>query len=154
MTRRTMTRCMMKRRAMKPHRLYILAAFFFCAVFIGRAADNSWMQHVPDEDRKRSNPFAKQQDAIAAGAKIFADHCAKCHGSDALGRGKKPSLRSKEVQEAADGEIFWLLRNGDLRRGMPSWSSLPEPSRWQVVTYIKSLGEAAPGDTANSQKGN
>ncbi len=58
-----------------------------------------------------------------------------------LGRKKRPSLRTAEVQQAADGEIFWLLRNGALRQGMPSWSSLPEPSRWQIIAYIKSLGE-------------
>jgi hypothetical protein len=57
-----------------------------------------------------------------------------------LGRGKRPSLRSQRVQNAKDGEIFWLLRNGNLGKGMPSWSALPEPSRWQVITYVKSLG--------------
>jgi hypothetical protein len=50
-------------------------------------------------------------------------------------------LRTDEVQNAADGEIFWLLRNGSLRRGMPSWSALPEPSRWQIIAYVKSLGK-------------
>jgi len=25
---------------------------------------------------------------------------------------------------------------------MPVWSKLPEPQRWQLVTYIKSLGVA------------
>jgi mono/diheme cytochrome c family protein len=117
------------------------------AVVVAHAADTSaWKQRVSEEDRKRVNPYANQQDAVSAGAKIFSDHCAKCHGSDALGRGKKPSLRAKEVQQAADGELLWLLRNGDLRQGMPSWSSLPEPSRWQVIAYIKSLGEANPGN--------
>ena len=46
----------------------------------------------------------------------------------------------QRVQNAKDGEIFWLLRNGNLGKGMPSWSALPEPSRWQVITYVKSLG--------------
>jgi mono/diheme cytochrome c family protein len=104
------------------------------------AADNSWLAQVPDADRLRTNPYAGQFEAIAGGARLFADHCSKCHGSDALGRGKRPSLRTKEVQNASDGEIFWLLRNGYRRRGMPSWSSLPEPSRWQLVAYVKSLG--------------
>lgn len=71
---------------------------------------------------------------------MFADHCAQCHGPDALGQGKRPSLRTPEVQGASDGEIFWILRNGYLRRGMPSWSSLPEQTRWQIIAYVKSLG--------------
>ncbi len=104
------------------------------------ATDQSWKNHVSESDRARTNPYANRSDAVAAGARVFADHCAKCHGVDALGYGKRPSLRTPEVQEAKDGELFWLLKNGFLRRGMPSWSSLPEPTRWQVVTYVKSLG--------------
>jgi mono/diheme cytochrome c family protein len=105
------------------------------------AAQAPWAGHVSEADRQKTNPYAKQPDAIAAGAWLFADHCAKCHGADARGRGKRPSLRSPVVQQASDGEIFWLLKNGALREGMPSWSSLPEPSRWQIIAYIKSLGE-------------
>jgi mono/diheme cytochrome c family protein len=105
------------------------------------AAQAPWVGHVSEADRQKTNPYAKQPDAIAAGSRLFADHCAKCHGPDALGRGKRPSLRTREVQSAADGEIFWLLKNGALRHGMPSWSSLPEPSRWQIIAYVKSLGE-------------
>ncbi|MGA9630709.1 MAG: hypothetical protein WBQ63_04745, partial [Candidatus Acidiferrales bacterium] len=40
------------------------------------AANGSWLKHVPKRDRARVNPYARQQDAIAAGAKLFADHCA------------------------------------------------------------------------------
>jgi mono/diheme cytochrome c family protein len=111
--------------------------------------DHSWADHVPDADRKRVNPYAGQAEAIAAGSKMFSDHCAKCHGPDALGNRKKPSLRTNEVQSASDGEIFWLLKNGFLKRGMPTWSSIPEPSRWQLVTYIKSLGVSSENHSSN-----
>jgi mono/diheme cytochrome c family protein len=111
-----------------------------CTVAWGATKYAGWLEHVPDADRKLTNPYSGQGEAIAAGAKMFADHCAKCHGADALGSKKKPSLRTPEVQHAADGEIFWLLKNGDLRHGMPSWSAIPEPSRWQIVCYVKSLG--------------
>ena len=108
------------------------------------AADGSWLKHVPDADRKRANPLAGQADAVAAGGRVFEDHCAKCHGLDALGHGKRPSLRSERVQNASDGEIFWLLKNGNLAKGMPTWAALPEPMRWQVITYVKSLGPQQP----------
>ncbi len=112
------------------------------AILMCVAADGSWLQRVPDTDRKRVNPFAGQPDAVAAGGRIFDDHCAKCHGEDALGNRKHPSLRSDRVQHATDGEIFWLLKNGNLRKGMPTWAALPEPMRWQVIVFVKSLGEA------------
>ena len=126
---------------MKPAARLALVLF---AASVFAIAETPWANHISDGERARKNPYANQPGAIAAGARMFADHCAKCHGPDALGLRKRPSLRSKEVQEATDGELFWLLRNGSLRRGMPSWSSLPEPSRWQIITYVKSLGEIAP----------
>ena len=55
----------------------------------------------------------------------------------------KKLYRPEETQQATDGEIFWLLRNGALRQGMPSWSSLPEPLRWQIIAFVKSLGESS-----------
>jgi mono/diheme cytochrome c family protein len=113
------------------------------------AADGSWLKHVPDSYRRRQNPYAGRADAVAGGSRLFADHCAKCHGPDALGRDERPSLRSARVQTAADGEIFWLLKNGSLTNGMPSWSALPEPMRWQLIAYVKSLG---PSDASTPSK--
>jgi mono/diheme cytochrome c family protein len=118
-----------------------LPGWILFAASVCIAADTGWMKHISDADRARKNPYASQADAIAGGSRLFANHCAKCHGGDALGRRKRPSLRTGEVQRATDGEIFWLLKNGYLSKGMPSWSSLPEPSRWQIITYVKSLGE-------------
>ncbi len=125
---------------------WVLLAASLCG-----AADLGWMKHISEADRGRTNPYTKQADAIAGGSRLFADHCAQCHGGDALGRGKKPSLRTKEVQQAADGEIFSLLKNGYLSKGMPSWSSLPEPSRWQIIAYVKSLGQQGTRQSARPQ---
>lgn len=110
------------------------------AVALCAGASDSWLLHVPDSYRRKENPYAGQPDAIAAGGRLFSDHCAQCHQPDALGKGKRPSLRTSYVQSAKDGELFWLLRNGILAHGMPSWSMLPEPSRWQIIAYVKSLG--------------
>ncbi len=118
---------------------------------ISASAQTPWVGHVSEAERAKVNPYANQPAAIAAGRRLFADHCAQCHGADALGRKKRPSLRTAEVQQAADGEIFWLLRNGALRQGMPSWSSLPEPSRWQLIAYIKSLGEYSASERTGSR---
>jgi mono/diheme cytochrome c family protein len=122
-----------------------------CAAFLCiAAADGAWLRDVPDADRARVNPYAGQKDAIAAGNRVFLDKCAKCHGDDGTGRKKKPSLRTDRVQKATDGEIFWLLKNGQLKHGMPSWSAMPEPMRWQVVTFVKSLGTSFFGELNHS----
>ena len=95
---------------------------------------------VPAKASARRNPLESDPEAVAAGAKIFEQHCAECHGANADGGKKGPSLRAEAVQQAMPGTLFWLLTNGVVRKGMPVWSRLPEPQRWQLVSYIKSLG--------------
>lgn len=113
------------------------------AILLADPGDGEWLHKVPAKDRARPNPFASNPDARAAGAKIFAEHCAACHGEDAAGKtqGKhiRPNLHANRIKQAAPGELFWLLTNGSLKNGMPSWSRLPEAQRWQLITYLKSL---------------
>lgn len=104
---------------------------------------------APDKARAKSNPLEKDRDAIPGGQNVFDQHCSECHGDTGEGGKKGPSLRASQVQNAAPGAIFWILTNGVVRRGMPVWSKLPEPQRWQLVSYIKSLG-VAPSGAANS----
>ena len=60
--------------------------------------------------------------------------------AEPLGKtGPTPSLLTDPVQQATPGTLFWILTNGVVRRGMPVWSKLPEPQRWQIVSYLKSL---------------
>jgi mono/diheme cytochrome c family protein len=130
-----------------------LALLFFVAALIGDDSVPSngnqnqrdpyaELAKVPDKARSRTNPLALDADARWAGKKLFEQHCAECHGIAAEGSKKAPSLRAKEVQEASDGTLFWILTNGVVRRGMPVWSRLPEPQRWQIVTFLKSLGNS------------
>jgi mono/diheme cytochrome c family protein len=106
---------------------------------------------VPKKDAARRNPLASDPDAVAAGGKLFAQHCAECHGDTADGGKKAPSLRADEVQQATPGTLFWLLTNGVVRRGMPVWSKLPEPQRWQLVSFIKSLTPQPPPDATEAK---
>jgi mono/diheme cytochrome c family protein len=108
------------------------------------ASGSSFADSLPDAPAKMAsltNPYAHDSDAIRAGGKLFRYHCAECHGRDANGTRSAPSLRSMSVQGADPGVLFWFLTNGDLKRGMPSWSRLPEQRRWQLVSYLKVLGD-------------
>ncbi len=126
----------------------LLFPFFFTVVIM--AAAGSWLHKVPAAEHHRQNPLSGDPQAVAAGRLLFAEHCAKCHGSDAKGRYDRPSLRSQRVASATDGDLAWLLRNGSLRNGMPSWSSLPEPERWQLIAFLRNL----PSDTGRMAGGN
>ena len=85
------------------------------------------------------NPYDGDREAIGAGGKLYEMQCARCHGERGEGVGNAPSLRSPDVRQASAGALFWFLTNGDLRRGMPAWSRLSEPRRWQIVAYVTSL---------------
>jgi len=100
------------------------------------------LEKAPAKYRVKPNPLTKEKNAVAAGKVLFEEHCAECHGENAIGSKKAPSLRAKEVQEVPPGTLFWILTNGIVRKGMPVWSKLPEPQRWQLVTYVQSLGPA------------
>jgi mono/diheme cytochrome c family protein len=114
----------------------LLSATMLLAAAVG---DGAWKSRVPDKDRARENPYEKQANAIAAGAKLFRQNCSSCHGSEATGNEKKPSLHTDRVRTSTPGELEWLLKNGSMKNGMPSWSRLPEQQRWQIVSYLKSL---------------
>lgn len=97
------------------------------------------LQRVPSKAARRRNPFAGSERDRRAGAKLFQQNCAPCHGRRAMGLGNAPPLASRSVRRAEPGKLFWILRNGSLGRGMPSFAHLPEEERWQIVTYLKSL---------------
>ena len=104
---------------------------------------------APEKARTQPNPLETDPQAAAAGKKLFEQHCAECHGTTAEGGRKAPNLRAPEIQQATPGTLFWILTNGVVRRGMPVWSKLPEPERWQLVTFLKSLPPSTtPGPTA------
>lgn len=123
-------------------RSWILALLLATSAICFAKANGAWLKSVPQKDHNRVNPYAGNPDAIAAGANLFQNNCAKCHGDNAQGKGSRPSLRSERIQNATDGDLAWILKNGNVFHGMPRWSGLPEQQRWQIVAYIRSLNSA------------
>ncbi len=124
---------------MRRLRTLVALASMLAALTALAAAASHW-DSVPPRDHARQNPFAGKPEAASAGAQLYRSHCLKCHGPDAQGDGKKkPSLRTQSLQAATDGDLEWFLKQGDLRHGMPSWSSLPQGERWQIIVYLRSL---------------
>lgn len=101
------------------------------------------LNEAPEAARARANPFAGNPRETAAGRKLFEQHCAECHGKSGGGSMHGANLQREEVQQASPGALFWVLTNGVVWHGMPVWSKLPEPERWQIVTYLQSLSPQA-----------
>jgi len=102
-------------------------------------AQDANFHDAPGSAARMKNPLEGNAHAIQAGAKLYSTECVKCHGVYAQGVANVPGLRSGPAQKAPDGEVFWFITKGSLANGMPSWASLPERQRWELVTYIKSL---------------
>jgi mono/diheme cytochrome c family protein len=148
---------------MKTHslclRVAIASAFFLAAYFLmalpspAQQSDSTASQErkwnytalacVPAKARTAQNPLENDPDRVAAGGKLFDEHCSECHGRKAEGGKRGPSLLKPEVRDASSGSLFWILTNGVLWRGMPDWSKLPEAQRWQLVAFLKSFNTPA-----------
>ena len=97
------------------------------------------IKNAPEKARLKQNPLENDPEAVRAGGKLFERNCSGCHGMKAEGGRRAPSLLREEVQQATPGALFWVLTNGVVWHGMPVWSKLPEPQRWQIVTFLKSF---------------
>ena len=114
----------------------ILAGLSIAAALF--AMPDSLVEQAPPSAAARTNPYEGQERAVLTGRKLYLKICAACHGKQGEGIGKRPALAVKAVTDAPAGALEWVVRNGSMH-GMPSFSSLPEPQRWQIVTYVKTL---------------
>jgi glucose/arabinose dehydrogenase/mono/diheme cytochrome c family protein len=128
-----------------------LAIGFFLVVTSSALADppNSNFHNAPDSTKQLKNPMQGQQNA-QAGRQLYTQRCSRCHGRNAEGSGNIPALVDGVLESVSDGELFWFITNGNHKSGMPSFASLPDRQRWQLVTYVKGLGLS---QTASSDGG-
>ena len=106
-------------------------------------AQGPWTAPAGEKDKK--NPAPADAKTIEQGRKVAQINCVTCHGAKGKGDGaaavalnpKPADWTSKTVQDDSDGELFWKITTG--RGAMPAWRHLPEPDRWALVRYIRTL---------------
>jgi cytochrome c oxidase cbb3-type subunit III len=102
-------------------------------------------QAPPASPPAKEDPVSKlTPEDIATGKQIFAAQCAGCHGFDGSGQ-LGPNLHGVEDRRG-DAGIFSVVRNGT--GAMPPVMSLNDQRVWQVVGYVRTLGESAPVEPA------
>ncbi len=107
---------------------------------------------LPPEFEGLENPFGDDAAAIAAGAKIFAASCEKCHGETGDGDGpiaagldiKPASLSDGEMMATlSDAYVFWRITEGGamepFNSDMQNFLYYSEEQRWQLVSFVRSL---------------
>lgn len=122
-------------------RIITTVAALAMVCFIAGVSQSSEKGHweAPQQAAARQNPLKDKTESAAGGQKLFVRNCSQCH---AAGPGQKgPVLGSEKVQSQTDGALFWKISNGNSRTGMPSFSSIPEGQRWQLILYIRSLAK-------------
>ena len=118
--------------------LVACAAIAFCQE--RKTVDPDWK--VPEKAAQQQNPLREKPELAAGGRKIFDRNCVQCHGDESHERkNNAPDLASAAVQQETDGALFWRLSSGNARKGMPSFSSLPEAQRWQLILYVRSMSK-------------
>ncbi|NUS47296.1 MAG: PQQ-binding-like beta-propeller repeat protein [Gemmatimonadaceae bacterium] len=80
-----------------------------------------------------------------AGARVYAESCAGCHGADRRGRDRAPSLVATRLTPEAVAQV---LASG--KGFMPSFAALPRAERDAVIAYL--LGRPAPADARAGRK--
>lgn len=82
--------------------------------------------------------------------KLYAQHCAICHGTAAgdasaspVAKGLYPrpsQLASDGVEDDLEGVSYWKIKHGIRLTGMPSWSgSLNDQEIWTLALFLKHM---------------
>jgi putative heme-binding domain-containing protein len=100
------------------------------------------------------NPRDGDPAAIQAGAALFRERCADCHGADAKGvRG--PDLTRLWTTDGRDERVFQTIRSGVPGSIMPP-SPAPDTELWAIVAYLRNFSTARPeessGNVANGER--
>jgi mono/diheme cytochrome c family protein len=95
------------------------------------------VQRAPKGAVAVRSPIPASDRNVRAGEKVYARECAVCHGQQREGKGKAPPLAFAEVDEAPAGALYWVLTNGSMKKGMPSFAHLPDRQRWQIVAFLR-----------------
>ena len=106
----------------------------------GRAMDASVARAAP----KVTNPVTADETNLLAGARLYSDHCALCHGDPA--HPKSPLADSlnppapqftNDMADMPENENFFILQHGIRWTAMPGWKNvLSEQQTWQLVTLL------------------
>lgn len=99
-----------------------------------------------DKEMPKSVPVPADESSYQAGAQVYRENCAVCHGSpgdkpSAIAKGMFPDppqlFKGKGVTDDEPGETYWKVANGIRLTGMPGFKqSLSETQMWQVSVLL------------------
>ncbi len=101
------------------------------------------------KEMPKSIPIQANETNYVAGADLYKQHCAVCHGvplapKTAIANGMYPRppqlFQGKGVTDDEAGETYWKIFNGIRLTGMPGFSkSLSETQMWQIAVLMRDV---------------
>ena len=86
--------------------------------------------------------------SIENGKKLYAEHCAGCHGADTQGTDRAPSLEgNRRVRQRSTGQLRTLVQQGIPASGMPAFD-LPTQQLDAIAGFVHSLNSSAAENVA------
>ena len=107
------------------------------------ALDSGAMSNVADYVRSLAGLPVDEKADLAAGAKVFADTCASCHGKDAKGKRDvgSPNLTDAIWLYGSDKKTIVEGLTYGRAGGMPAWVGRLDPTTLKALAvYVHSLG--------------
>ena len=136
-------------------RLLLMVVFATFLLWVMAAAVKA-QEEPPPPYAGLANPFPwSDSSAQKAGMELYQQSCQGCHGADGgnIAASDFSAAGYPGKLEERPDLYFWLLSEGRLDKGMPAYkSSLSEEQRWQVLTYLWSLGaEVTPSEVTRPE---
>ena len=117
------------------------------------------LHHRIDREMPKKAPFQADEQTFVAGAEVYRDECAACHGYH--GKPSKigahifpdaPPLWEKHghgdvvgVSDDEPGETYWKVANGIRLTGMPAYKEiLTETQMWEVSLLLANADKPLP----------
>jgi cytochrome c oxidase cbb3-type subunit III len=106
------------------------------------------------QEKEPSNPFGGQAEAVREGESLFRNQCAMCHGTNAQGGLKGPSLSSGRLTHGSgDAALFRVITRGVPGTAMSASELAPERI-WKIVAYLRTRnGRASAASLGNRGAG-
>jgi mono/diheme cytochrome c family protein len=112
------------------------------------AVDASTERNAPEQ----KNPVPTDEADLIAGAQLYLNHCAGCHGlpsnpESPFGRSFNPPVPAffKEAPDMPENQNFYIIQHGIRWSGMPAWGkTLNDGQIWQLVTFLSNVQKLPP----------
>ena len=112
-----------------------------------------------DKEMPKNVPIQADEAAYTAGAQVYKDHCAVCHGlpltpQTAIAQGMFPKppklMEGTGVTDDPPGETYWKVSGGIRMTGMPGFDkTLSTTQMWQVSLLLANA-DKLPASVKNS----